>query len=972
MSKDQSNTTSSASSTKDQKKKDEIVLAAPQLSEEDQRLKDDLEELVGKICNSTSSVQRASLESLKDELKKSLTSAVTTIPKPLKFLRVHYTALKEAYERNTPRENKILFANILSVLGMSLANEGERDCLKYMLEGDDEEFDKWGHEYVRSLAGEIGQEYQARLSEKIQMQQRIIKETGDDSMVIDTEFKPEEIMDILTLVNKIVPYFMKSASEPEACDLLIETEKLSKIVDYCDETNYARVCLYLSSVSKYFIEPENTDTLKIVYSIYEKLKKYPDALRIAMQLNDPELIKATFFTCEDPLMRKQLAFMLSRGNYKFSISEGKPSDEKHKYIDIDDNEALELEDIMGNSKLSEYFLYLAKQLDSLEPKTPEDIYKSHLTETRSTLTQNVESARQNLATSFVNAFANAAFSSDKLMKSEENWIYKNKDLGMLSAVASLGMIYLWNHVEGLNEVNNYVDNNDNNIKAGALLAAGIMNAGLRVQDDAAYCLAQSYLEGASREVRMATILGLGIAYAGSGHNDVFELLMPILADAEQPLEVVAFTALSLGMIFVGTLNEDVTNCIIQVYLERSEKDLTHPLAKFLALGLGLLGLGQQEAVETVCTTMMTVCSNTKLARFATLTIEVCAYCGTGNVLKIQQLLKICGEHPEKPSKKEGEGATASTGGATAKSGSQTSSSSSSGGGGSSSSQPASQEKKEEKTEDALMNSYYGVAALGISIISMGEDLGAEMAVRSFGHLLQYSEIAVKRAVPLGLGLLSVSNPQMSIMDTLSKLSHDNDVELSQNAIFALGLIGAGTNNARIAQLLRQLSSYYAKEQNHLFVVRIAQGLLSAGKGLVTMNPFYSDRSILSRSQLCGLLALCFTALDMKSTVLSNYHYLLYTAATAMYPRMLILVDENLEPVPANVRVGQAVDVVAQAGKPRTITGFQTHKSPVVLQYEERAELASEEYIPLSSTMDHVILVKKNPEYEEEISDKMEK
>lgn len=43
-----------------------------------------------------------------------------------------------------------------------------------------------------------------------------------------------------------------------------------------------------------------------------------------------------------------------------------------------------------------------------------------------------------------------------------------------------------------------------------------------------------------------------------------------------------------------------------------------------------------------------------------------------------------------------------------------------------------------------------------------------------------------------------------------------------------------------------------------------------------------------------------------------------------------------------VRVGQAVDVVAQAGKPKTITGFQTHTTPVLLAYGERAELANEE------------------------------
>jgi 26S proteasome regulatory subunit N1 len=38
----------------------------------------------------------------------------------------------------------------------------------------------------------------------------------------------------------------------------------------------------------------------------------------------------------------------------------------------------DLIEIFNNARLSEHFLALAKDLDVLEPKTPEDIYKSHL------------------------------------------------------------------------------------------------------------------------------------------------------------------------------------------------------------------------------------------------------------------------------------------------------------------------------------------------------------------------------------------------------------------------------------------------------------------------------------------------------------------------------------------------------------------------------------------------------------------
>lgn len=42
----------------------------------------------------------------------------------------------------------------------------------------------------------------------------------------------------------------------------------------------------------------------------------------------------------------------------------------------------------------------------------------------------LDSARQNLASSFVNSFVNAAFGADKLLTEDGNkWIYKNKEHG---------------------------------------------------------------------------------------------------------------------------------------------------------------------------------------------------------------------------------------------------------------------------------------------------------------------------------------------------------------------------------------------------------------------------------------------------------------------------------------------------------------------------------------------------------------
>ena len=115
------------------------------------------------------------------------------------------------------------------------------------------------------------------------------------------------------------------------------------------------------------------------------------------------------------------------------------------------------------------------------------------------------------------------------------------------------------------------------------------------------------------------------------------------------------------------------------------------------------------------------------------------------------------------------------------------------------------ERLTEKAEHQAM------AVLGIALVTLGEDVGTEMSLRTFDHLLQYAELPVKRVVPLAIALMYVSNPDYAIVDQLSRLSHDTDAEVAQGAILALGLVSAGTNNSRVAGLLRSLSEFYAKE-----------------------------------------------------------------------------------------------------------------------------------------------------------------
>ena len=277
---------------------------------------------------------------------------------------------------------------------------------------------------------------------------------------------------------------------------------------------------------------------------------------------------------------------------------------------------------------------------------------------------------------------------------------------------------------------------------------------------------------------MGAIMGISFAYTGSAREDLLELLTPIVIDTNLRLEESALAALCMGFVFMSTCNEDVANAIMQGIMERDPKDLEAPIAIFFALGLGLTFLGQQDKIDA--TLQATNIIEGPLAKFMDICLKMCGYAGSGNVLKIQEMLHIAAE-----------------------------------------------QLKEKES-----NIHQMVSVLAVGVIAIGEQIGTGMCLRMMNHLLQYGEAHIRKIVPLTIALLNISNPAITIMDTLAKLAYDNDMQVAQSAIFSLGLIGAGTNNSRLAEILRQLASYYTKDADPLFLIRISQGLLHMGKVII--------------------------------------------------------------------------------------------------------------------------------------------
>jgi len=151
----------------------------------------------------------------------------------------------------------LIIVSFFSGFDVRLLSAEDRESLKFKLSGkkdydtlkergetsriDEDNLASWGHEFARSLAGEIGQEYNARVLDGAD---------PDD----DTPFA-----DLLDMVDVIVPFHVTHNAEAEAVDLLIEVQRLKKLLDQdaIDENNYARICLYLVKTADFMSDPDD-------------------------------------------------------------------------------------------------------------------------------------------------------------------------------------------------------------------------------------------------------------------------------------------------------------------------------------------------------------------------------------------------------------------------------------------------------------------------------------------------------------------------------------------------------------------------------------------------------------------------------------------------------------------------------------------------------------------------------------------
>jgi 26S proteasome regulatory subunit N1 len=100
----------------------------------------------------------------------------------------------------------------------------------------------WGHEYVRHLAAELGEEYSSRTDGPVEP-------SPDEAPDPNVEVKPVEVVgsieDLQQLAVECAIFLLAHHAEPDAVDLLEELEMVHKITELVDENTYVRVTQYM-------------------------------------------------------------------------------------------------------------------------------------------------------------------------------------------------------------------------------------------------------------------------------------------------------------------------------------------------------------------------------------------------------------------------------------------------------------------------------------------------------------------------------------------------------------------------------------------------------------------------------------------------------------------------------------------------------------------------------------------------------
>jgi 26S proteasome regulatory subunit N1 len=243
----------------------------------------------------------------------------------------------------------------------------------------------------------------------------------------------------------------------------------------------------------------------------------------------------------------------------------------------------------------------------------------------------------------------------------------------------------------------------------------MVNSTVHNENDPALAILSEFVESEKSLLRATSIMGLGIAYTSSNRDDLKELILPVVSDTTIDLQVSGIASVALGQIFIGQgaqADNEIASTMLQTLMELEPEQLTSPWIKFYGLGLALLFFGKQDASDAIIETLKAI--QHPIANEAIVMLTMCSFAGTGDVLRLQQMLRLCAEDPKAKKDDEDKDKEKKEG-----------------------------EDREEEKDSGKGEFQQGLAVIAIAAIAMGEDVGKELCMRHFGHLV----LPLNREIP---------------------------------------------------------------------------------------------------------------------------------------------------------------------------------------------------------------------------------
>lgn len=177
------------------------------MSEEDMRIKEEVELLVARAADADVRIAKIAVERLVELLRTSSSGSLAAVPPPLKHIRALYPDMEAALKGTQDPVVSRRLHDLLSFISMTLESKnGNRTLLEHKLKGTTDDLAQWGHEYLRFLAGAIGEEWRERAS------------NGEPTDHLNG------------FVDQTVTYMLTHQDEATAIDLLLEIDGVARIL----------------------------------------------------------------------------------------------------------------------------------------------------------------------------------------------------------------------------------------------------------------------------------------------------------------------------------------------------------------------------------------------------------------------------------------------------------------------------------------------------------------------------------------------------------------------------------------------------------------------------------------------------------------------------------------------------------------------------------------------------------------------